>query len=101
MRPGQAGYDSRSRGFLSSPDLFSVHLPRLPRPVRLAKLELLELARGRAGERVPDLDRRRALEVRHVVAAELDQVAVGRLRVRAEDDERLDRLAPLLVRDAD
>src|ERR1051325_5650596 len=52
----------------------SVHAPRAAGPVRLAQLELLELAGGRAVERFAELDRGRALVVRHAAAAVLDQL---------------------------
>src|SRR5258705_9080338 len=79
----------------------SVHAPRAAGPVGLAQLELLELAGRRAVERLAQLDRRRALVVRHAAAAMLDQLALGGGGARAQDDERLDGLAPLLVRHAD
>src|SRR5207302_6914372 len=81
--------------------LMLVDLALAPGPVGLAELELLELAGGRAGERVAQLDRRRALVVRHARATERDQVRRARLGARAEHDQRLDGLAPLLVGDAD
>ena len=70
-------------------------------PVGLAQLELLELAGGGAGQRVAELDRRRALEVRHAVAAVRDEVLGRRRLALAQHDQRLDRLAPLLVGHAD
>src|SRR5439155_1236740 len=69
-----------------------VHLPLAPGPVRLAELELLELAGGCAGERVAQLDRRRALVVRHARATERDQVGRTRLRARPQHHQRLDGL---------
>src|SRR5436190_13016866 len=77
--------------------LRSVHPARAPRPVGLAELELLQLARRRADQRVPELDRGGALVVRHPAAAVLHEFALGGRRTRAQHDERLDRLAPLLV----
>src|SRR5439155_20437650 len=62
-------------------------------PVGLAQLELLELARGGAGEGVAQLHRRRALEVGQPFAGELDQRALVGLLARSEYDERLHRLA--------
>src|SRR5581483_3321173 len=46
-------------------------------PVGLAEDELLELAGGGAGERRPELDRRRALEVGQPLAAEVDELRLG------------------------
>src|SRR5437667_53271 len=46
---------------------------------------------------VAELDGGRALEVRDVLAAELDDLGLGRLHPRLEGDERLRPLAPLLV----
>src|SRR5437870_10644078 len=70
-------------------------------PVGLAQLELLELARGGAREGVAQFDRRRALEVGEPFAAELDERGLVGLLAGAEHDERLHRLTPLLVGDAD
>src|SRR4051794_29360094 len=78
----------------------SVDLAVAALPEGGAQLELLELARRRTGERVAELDRRRALEVRHLRAAVLDQVGLGRARAWCKHDERLHRLAPFLVRHA-
>src|SRR5437660_2608101 len=78
-----------------------VDLPLASGPVRLAQLELLQLARGRARERVAELDRRRTLVVRHARPTERDQVVRARRRPRPQHDQRLDRLAPFLVGDAD
>src|SRR4030095_16256628 len=74
-----------------------VHAARTAGPGGLAQLELLELARGGAHERVAQLDRGRALVVRHAAAAVLDEIAIGGGGAGSEHHERLDRLAPLLV----
>src|SRR5205823_6818200 len=66
-------------------------------PVGLAQLELLQLARGRTGEGVAQLDRRGALEVGEPAPAELDERGLVGLLAGAQDDERLHGLAPLLV----
>src|SRR6266850_7215812 len=79
----------------------SVHAAGAAGPVGLAELELLELAGGGADQGVPDLDRGRALVVRHAAPAVLHQVPLGATGARAQDHERLDRLAPLLVGHAD
>src|ERR1051326_363143 len=79
----------------------SVHAALAAGPVRFAQLELLQLARRGADERVTQLDRRRAFVMRHLVAAVRHQVLLRRGRARAEDDEGLDRLAPFLVGQAD
>src|SRR5438477_8448698 len=91
MRP--AGTATLTRGG-------SVHAPRAAGPVRLPQLELLQLAGGRAVERLADLDRGGALVVRHAAAAVLDEVPLVGGGARAEDHQRLDGLAPLLVRPA-
>src|SRR5713101_7352996 len=52
----------------------SVHATLTTRPVRLAQLELLELARRGAHESIPNLDRRRALVMRHPGPAVLDEL---------------------------
>src|SRR5713226_10318433 len=75
----------------------SVHATLTTRPVRLAELELLELARRGAHESIPNLDRRRALVVRHPGPAVLDELLFGAGGARAQDDEGLGGLAPLLV----
>ena len=74
----------------------------LPLPVGRAQLELLELAGRGAGELVAELDRRRAL-----VAGQPRCGSARSARPRSpslpgrEHDQRLDRLAPLLVGHAD
>src|SRR5438477_13204913 len=79
----------------------SVDLALAAFPIRGAELELLELAGGGAGQLGSELDRRRALEVGQVGAAVLDELGLGGLGACFEDDQGLDRLAPLLVGDAD
>src|SRR5262249_49494877 len=75
--------------------------PLLPAlPLLLAKDELLHLA-GRRLRQVAELDGRRALEVRDVLAAELDDLRLGGPLPRLQGDERLGPLAPLVVRDRD
>ena len=51
-------------------------------PVGRAQLELLQLARRGTGERVAELDRGRALEVREPGAAVLDDLVLGHRRAR-------------------
>src|SRR2546425_12557714 len=75
----------------------SVHPALTTRPVGLAQLELLELARRGADESIPNLDRRRALVVRHPGPTVLDELSFGAGGTRAQHDEGLDRLAPFLV----
>src|SRR5262245_26515320 len=78
-------------------DAASVDLALPPRPVGLAQLELLQLARRGTDQRVADLDGRGALVVRHAAAAMFDEILLARRRPRPQDHEGLDRLAPLLV----
>src|SRR4051812_16422938 len=70
-------------------------------PVRLTELELLELPGGGAGQRVAQLDRRRALEVRQPAAAVLQERRLVDGRARRQHHQRLHRLAPLVVGHAD
>src|SRR5438128_9864783 len=70
-------------------------------PVGLAQLELLELARGGAGEGVAQLDRRRAFEVGEPFTGEFHQRGLVGLLAGAEHDERFHRLTPLLVGNPD
>src|SRR6185503_15251662 len=70
-------------------------LPTLP--VRRPELELLELPGGGAGELVAELHAGRALVVREVGPAVLDDLLLRRRRAGNEHHEALDRLAPLLV----
>src|SRR6267378_5626452 len=79
----------------------SVHPALTTRPVGLAQLELLELARRGADESIPNLDRRRALVVGHPGPTVLDELPFVTDRARAQHDEGLDGLAPLLVGHAD
>src|SRR3954463_12182372 len=79
----------------------SVDLAVAPLPERRPELELLELAGGGAVERVAEVDGRRALVVGHAAAAVLDEIRLRRGLSLPEHDERLHRLAPLLVGDAD
>src|SRR5436190_2294385 len=72
-----------------------------PFPVRLAEPELLQLSCGGARQLRPELDRRRALEVREMLSAEVHELLLRRCRVRLRDDEGLDGLAPLLIGDTD
>src|SRR2546421_3141040 len=76
--------------------LMSVDPLGLALPLLVAQDELLDLARRGLGQ-VAELDGGRALEVRDVLAAELDDLGLGRLHPRLEGDERLRPLAPLLV----
>src|SRR3989454_10569336 len=75
--------------------------PLLPAlPLLLAQDELLHLP-GRRLRQVAELDGRRALEMRDVLAAELDDLRSGRRLTGLERDERLGALAPPLVGDRD
>src|SRR5207247_6289213 len=66
-------------------------------PVRAAELELLELAGGGARELGAEFDRRRALVVGEMVTGMRDELRLARLGAGRQHDERLHRLAPLLV----
>src|SRR4051794_34697783 len=79
----------------------SVDLALAPLPVRRPQLELLQLAGRRAGELVAELDSRRRLVAGGALLAPRDQLGLGDLLTGSEHDERLDRLPPLLVGDAD
>src|SRR5450759_728689 len=70
-------------------------------PVRCAQLELLQLAGRRPGQRLPYLDRGRALEVGQPLPAVPDQVLLGGLLAVPQHDQCLDGLAPFRVRHAD
>ena len=59
--------------------LNSAHLAVAASPIWLSELELLELARRRARERCPELDRGRALVVREVITTMGDQLILGYL----------------------
>src|SRR5690349_24537587 len=65
-------------------------------PLLLAQDELLDLA-GRGLREIAELDRRRALEVRDVLPAELDDLRLADLLAGLQRDERLGPLAPLIV----
>src|SRR5262245_56143106 len=71
-------------------------LPALP--LGLAEDELLDLA-GRGLGEVAEGDGGRALEVRELLSAELQDLGLGGFHSRLEGHERLGTLAPLLVGD--
>src|SRR5207245_427808 len=77
------------------PELGRLHGAALAQLLVLGQ-RLLELGRRGRGQGA-ELDGGRALEVRDVLAAELDDLGLGRLHPRLEGDERLRPLAPLLV----
>src|SRR5207247_1655122 len=83
------------------PFLPSVNPPLAAFPVRLTELPLQELARRIARERVREVDRRRALEVRETLASVRDDVFGRRRGPGLANDDRLHGLAPLLVGYAD
>src|SRR4029453_12380021 len=93
-RESTRGAVERDAGRALSPP--SVHAALVSLPVRLAELELLELAGRGPRQLAPDLDRRRALEVGHARPAEVDQLLFRRRGAGLQHDQRLDRLAPLL-----
>src|SRR5262245_16115251 len=72
-----------------------VDLPLAAGPVGLAQLELLELAGRGAGERFTELDRGRALVVRHAAPAVGHQIAGAHLVPWTQHEQALGRLAPL------
>src|SRR5689334_7224034 len=74
----------------------SVDPLRLPLPLPIPQHELLDLAGGRLRQ-LPELDRRRRLEARDVLLAEVDDLPLARALSRLERHERLGPLAPFLV----
>src|SRR5260370_35071789 len=78
----------------------SVHAARPAPPVRLAQLELLQLAGRGTDQLIPQLDRGRALVVRHPAPAVFDEIALDGGGTRTQHDPGLHGRAPLFVRDA-
>src|SRR5689334_16035326 len=70
-------------------------------PVRRPQLELLQLAGRRTSEHLAELDRGRRLVARDLGLAVRDEVGLGERRPLGLHHQRLDGLAPLLVRYAD
>src|SRR5215470_13742993 len=83
-----------SVSFRSCSRLMSVDPLGLALPLLVAQHELLDLA-GRGLGQVAELDGRRALEVRDVRAAELDDLGLGGRAAGLERHEGLGPLAPL------
>src|SRR5262249_54566971 len=79
----------------------STHTLPTPLPIFLTQQILLNLARRSPRQRVGEAHHSRAFEVRHVRAAELDDLVFGRGHLRFQHDHRGDGLAPLFVRDSD
>src|SRR5581483_12434609 len=75
----------------------ALRLPGVPGP----QLLLQDLAGGGDREGIDELERARLLEGGEALGGERDQLVRGRLRARLQCDDRVDRLAPPLVRDAD
>src|SRR5690349_2582083 len=74
-----------------------VHLALVALPIGRPQLELLELARGRAGQLVAELDALRHLVPGEARPAVLAQLVLGDLVTRGLHDEGQHELAPLLV----
>src|SRR4051794_24305390 len=62
-----------------------------------AQLAVQDLARHGLRQLVHELDRARVLVGRHAFLAERDEVGLAGLLTGTQADERLDRLAPVLV----
>ena len=73
------------------------HAPRVTPPVRFTQLALHDLAIGVLWQCVQELDRGWLLVRRESASAVLNELGLGHRHARAGDDQRLDRLAPLLV----
>src|SRR5437016_2947467 len=69
-------------------------------PLLLAEHELLHLPRGSLGQ-IPELHRRRTLEVRQPLAAEDQNLFFGRALTGPDGHERLGTLTPDLIGDGD
>src|SRR5262249_49779123 len=67
-------------------------------PLLLTQLEFFDFARGGLGE-VAEFHRLRALKMRHVLAAEGDNLFCAGLHPRLENDKRFRDLTPALVWD--
>src|SRR5579883_3039033 len=79
----------------------SIHLAFAAGPIRLAQLALQDLARGIARQRLDEIDGARHLVAGDPLARELDELARRQRCALLLDDDRLDRLAPLIVGHAD
>src|SRR5262245_29967009 len=79
----------------------SIYTLPAPLPILLTQQILLNLARRRARQRVSESHQSRAFEVRHILAAEADDLAFVRCHSRFQDDHGGDGFAPLFVRDRD
>src|SRR5699024_7861619 len=88
-------------GSFPAPGAASVDLAVPALPVGGTQLELLQLAGRGAGQLVAELHGRRRLVAGDPLLAPGDDVRLGRRAALGEDDERLDRLAPLLAGHAD
>src|ERR1700694_2679168 len=75
----------------------SVHRTFASFPVRCPDLELLQLAGGRASKLLASLHRCRALEVRKMLAAVIDQLLLAGSGARLQHHQGFHGLAPLLV----
>src|ERR1043166_9031184 len=76
---------------------YSIHLPVLAGPVRVAQMAAQDFAGGVARQRIEELDRFRRLEAGNARAGEGDDVGRAGLLARLHHHDGLDRLAPLLV----
>src|ERR1700712_3344721 len=97
-QPG-SGRSANGGATAVTPD--SIDLALQAAPVRLAQLELLQLAGGGARQAVAQLDLLRALVAGELGAGGGDDLGLAQRGPRRERDEGGDDFAPLLVGDAD
>src|SRR6266540_3549753 len=81
--------------------LCSGHAPLVPSPISLAQFPFEHLADGVAGQRLDEVHRAWQLEAAKAGTTEGDELLGGGVHPLAQGDDRLHRLPPALVRDAD
>src|ERR1700719_1633770 len=82
----------------SSPFSPLVHTPAVALPVGFAQITFEYLARGAFGQHFQHIDRTGTFKACDLRPAMDNQVFLGRVHARTEDDESLDHLTPALVR---
>src|SRR4051794_34494395 len=95
--PGSCRARCRTRSSERATRRRSVDLPLEPLPVGRPELELLQLAGRRPRQLGTELHRRGGLVAGRPLLAPRDQLGLGRLGARSQDDQCLDRLPPLLA----